>query len=131
MRSTISGAPACGLVLSMLLLVTGCTGSPFRPVEPADNNAVAPATVDNSLVSHGDSALLTVINGLAGNQRTTFDGRTLEAGMYYAAASGSECRYVRFIESNGQTSAPRLACRDGEQQFFAADVFVTPPGANR
>lgn len=131
MRSTISGAPACGLVLSMLLLVTGCTGSPFRPVEPADNNAVAPATVDNSLVSHGDSALLTVINGLAGNQRTTFDGRTLEAGMSYAAASGSECRYVRFIESNGKTSAPRLACRDGEQQFFAADVFVTPPGANR
>jgi hypothetical protein len=117
--------------MALVLLVTGCTGSPFRPVESPDNSAVAPAASTHTLVNNRDSALLAVIDTLPDNQRTTFEGRTLEAGTPYTAASGSECRYVHFIESNGQTSAPRLACRNGEQPFFAADVFITPPGANR
>ena len=84
--------------------------------------ALSPARASSA----DDTALLDALDGLPDSQRKAYDGRILEAGNSYAAASGCECRYVRVLDAAGQTvGADRLACRNGARPFFAVDVFGT------
>lgn len=126
-KPTLAGE---AFLLTVALLMAGCTANPLLPAEPTSGATAVPAPAMDTGTITADAALLATIAGMPGT-RTTFDGRALEAGEPYTAASGCECRYVRLYEQNGEAGASRLACRDGEQQFFAADVFFTPPALKR
>ncbi|MGD2112728.1 MAG: hypothetical protein PVI50_05020 [Gammaproteobacteria bacterium] len=123
---------ACGRsfrgVVAALALLTGCAGNPFLPATPVSGPAAASdAGLD---VSAADAALLAALGDMPGHARKPLDGRILEAGTPYDAASGHECRFVRLLDASGRApGADRLACRDGERHFFAADVFAVRPGA--
>lgn len=127
-KPTLAGQ---GFLLTVALLMAGCTANPLLPAEPASGAAVAPDPVMATDASSADSALLATIEGMQNGERMAYDGRTLEAGNTYSAASGAQCRYVRFIENIAQTSTARLACHDGHHRFFATDVFASQSGAAR
>ncbi len=122
-----------GILLAVLLLLTGCAGNPLQPATPP--LPPAQVSVPDAASDRGaqETALLAVIAGLQDGQRTVFDGRILEAGTSYTAASGLECRHLRAIGSGGQPAAPqRLTCRQGERLFIAVDVFASaPPGSSQ
>lgn len=130
--STTTGYSGSGMLLAVLLLLPGCAGNPFQPATPP--LPPAQASVPDAASDRGaqETALLAVIAGLQDGQRTVFDGRILEAGTSYTAASGLECRHLRAIGSGGLPAAPqRLTCRQGERLFIAVDVFASAPPGTR
>lgn len=122
--------PGCGLLLGMLMIVTGgCTAIPAQQAAPVDT--AAPARSAGAAVDSQDAALLAASTALADGERTTFDGQILEAGRRYDAASGRSCRYLRLLSDSGTPAGmPRLVCNLGGARFLAADVFIVTPGTD-
>jgi len=117
------------VLLVLLLAGTGCTGNPPRQSPSAFPPEQPPAP--DTVQSAGDTALLAAVAGLHDGERTALDGYVLEVGSRYTAASGYDCRQVRFLDSaNRPLAAQRLVCRSGEQVFIAPDVFTVTPGTS-
>lgn len=127
--ATRRGAAGCALLLA-LALACGCAGNPPRGA--ATGSAPAAADAAAAHTASPEAALLEAIDALQDDERITRDGRILEAGSRYSAASGYQCRPVRFIDSDGRTRATqRLACSNGTRRFFATEVFSSHPGSRR
>lgn len=126
-QTAILDLSASSILLALVMLTTACAGNRLHPVDPDSSTAVMPVPAMEPGTSTADTALLAAIESMQAGERMAYAGRTLETGTPYSAASGAECRYVQTMKGNGQTSAPRLACRAGERRFFAAEVFSRNP----
>jgi len=117
---------ACCL-LSLLLLVTGCTLNPVQPEQPP----AAQDQADSTVAGGKDAELIALIAGMQTGESYAIDGMTVESGQAFTAASGRLCKYITLRSMDGTGKArSRLACQDGTNWFFATDIFSSEARSN-
>lgn len=87
--------------------------------------AVRPAPADAATIvatSAAEDALLARLDDLRAGVETDADGRPIQIGPAYLAASGRTCRSLRGTEP---AAAIRLACRDSQRWFLVPVPFGT------
>ncbi len=110
--------------ISLLLLVTGCTLNPVQPelAPTTPNQTEGSVTGENTAGKEAD--LITLVAGMQAGEHINFDGKTVESGQYFSAASGRLCKYITLRNLDApENTRSRLACQDGANWFFAPDIF--------
>jgi hypothetical protein len=104
----------------LLLLATGCTLNPVKPDQPP----TTPNQTNGTVTAGKDAGLITLVAGMQAGEQINFDGKTVESGQYFSAASGRLCKYITLRNMDvPDNTRSRLACQDGTNWFFATDIF--------
>jgi len=105
--------------ISLLLLVTGCTLNPVPLEQPTTLQNQTDSAVVSENTALKNSELITLVAGMQAGEHINFDGKTVESGQYFSAASDITLRNLDAPEN----TRSRLACQDGANWFFAPDIF--------
>jgi hypothetical protein len=119
-RTTGPALPVSLAYCLLLLLATGCTLNPVKPDQPP----TTPNQTNGTVTAGKDAGLITLVAGMQAGEQINFDGKTVESGQYFSAASGRLCKYITLRNMDApENTHSRLACQDGTNWFFATDIF--------
>ncbi|HSC87639.1 MAG TPA: hypothetical protein VLC09_10230 [Polyangiaceae bacterium] len=114
-------APARFALAALLALGAVACGSPQDARHPDDAVATeVPGRLEPT--SAAERQVLTSLDQWKPDTAQKVGADTVVAERPYLAASGQQCRNVRFSQ------ASRLACRDDQGWYFVPDVFGNDPG---
>jgi len=107
----------------LVVFAAGCgSSSTPAPADPSYQAMIAPSS--RQPAGQLERAILSRLPKLGNTGSVQIQGRTIEAGAVYSAASGHRCRVVRV-----DADASRLACMVGDAWAFVPDVVDVPESA--